>query len=156
MVASLGMLAAATAVAFLIATAGVDKQDQQPVLALSSPAYGGTDARILVRSLNAAGAYELHALPDGQRRGGYSQPVKLGVKGSDSTELSLRLPPARCYWKVVLSPPGRPTATERELILWAGMSSAGIQRETHKRPLPLAGGGPHGSGSCSSPGTGAP
>jgi hypothetical protein len=155
MVVSLGLLAAATVVAFLIGSAGIRKQDQEPVLALSSPVYGGTEAHILVSSVNAGGVYELLVLPDGQRRGEYSQLVKLGVKGTHSAELSVHLPAARCYWKVALSPLGWQATAERELILWTGTSSTGIQRP--RTPvLPLAAGGldrRNANGSCSSAST---
>ena len=157
-VVSLGILGTATAVAFQIGSAGVHKQDQEPVLALSSPVYGGAEAHILVSSVNAGGVYELLVLPDGQRRGAYSQLVKLGLKGTHGAELSVHLPAARCYWKVVLSPLGRQTAAERELILWAGTSSAGLQRP--RTPvLPLAAGGPdrrNVNASCSSTSAGTP
>ena len=157
-VVSLGILGAATAVAFQIGSAGVHKQDQEPVLALSSPVYGGTEAQILVESVNAGGVYELLVLPDGRLSGAYSRLVELGAKGTRSAEVSVDLPSARCYWKVVLRPPGRQGAAERELILWAGTSSAGLQRP--RAPvLPLAAGQPdrrNANGSCSSASAGAP
>ena len=159
MVVSFGILGAATAVAFQIGWAGVHKQDQEPLLALSSPVYGGTEAHILVSSVNAGGVYELLVLPDGQRRGAYWRLVKLGVKGTHGAELSVRLPVARCYWKVVLSPRGWQKAAERELILWAGTSSAGLQRPRAPALAGLAAGGPdrrNANGSCSSASTGAP
>ena len=158
MLVSFGILGAATAVAFQIGSAGVHKQDQEPVLALSSPVYGGAEAHILVNSVNAGGVYELLVLPDGQRRGAYSQLVKLGVKGNHGTELSVHLPAAQCYWKVVLSPPGWQKAAERDLILWAGTSSAGLQR-SRTPVLPLAASGPdrrNANGSCSSASVRAP
>jgi hypothetical protein len=135
-VLSLGLLGAATAVAFQIGSAGVHKRDQQPVLALSSPAYGGTEAEILVGSVNAGGAYEVLVLPDGRLAGAYSRLVELGAKGAHSTHVSVQLPVARSYWKVVLRPRGSQGTAERELILWAGTSSAGLHRA---RPGPLRG-----------------
>jgi hypothetical protein len=158
MVASLGMLGVVTAVAFQIGWAGVHKQDQHPVLALSSPAYSGTEAQILIESVNAGGVYELLVLPDGRLSGADLRLVELGSKGTHSAEVSVDLPSARCYWKVVLRPPGRQGAVERELILWGGTSSAGLKR-THAPVLPLAAGGPdrrNANGSCSSAGAGAP
>ncbi len=154
-VMSFGLLGAATVVAFLIGWAGVQKQDQEPVLALSSPMYGGSEAHILVSSVNAGGTYELHVLPNGRRRGSSSRLVKLGLKGTHHVELSVHLPAAQCYWRVVLGPPGRPTAPERELILWAGTSSAGLQRSPTPA-LPLASGGAkrrNANGSCGSAST---
>jgi hypothetical protein len=154
-VMSLALLGAATVLAFLIGSAGVRKQDREPVLALSSPVYGGTEAQILISSVNAGGVYELFVLPDGRRHRAYSQFVKLGVKGTHSVELNVHLPAAHCYWKVTLSPLGRPTIAERELILWAGTSSAGLQRP--RLPiLPLAAGRPNrrnASDSCGSTST---
>jgi hypothetical protein len=157
-VVSLGLLGAATVVAILIGSEGVHKQDQEPVLALSSPAYGRTEAQILVSSVNAGGVFELLVLPDGQRRGTYSQLVKLGFKGTHGAEFSVHLPSARCYWKVVLSPLGWHTAAERELILWAGTSSVELQR-LRAPALPLAAGGPdrqNANGLCSSASARAP
>jgi hypothetical protein len=149
-VASLGVLAAASAVAFRIAAAGLSKQAQQPVLALSSPAYGATEAQILISSLNAGGVYELLVLPDGARRGASARLVTLGARGSHGLELGVHLPPARCYWRVTLRPRGSRGVAERELILWAGTSSAGLQHSRVKMP-PLAAASPrrrNASGSC--------
>jgi hypothetical protein len=126
--ASFALLGAATAVAFLIGAAGVHKQNQQPVLALSAPAYGSTDAEILVDSVNAGGAYELLVLPDGRPGGSYSLPVELRAKGAHRAELSVQLPAARCYWRVLLRAAGSRTPAERELILWTGTSSAALHR----------------------------
>jgi hypothetical protein len=140
-VMSFGLLGAATVVAFLIGWAGVQKQDQEPVLALSSPVYSETEAHILVSSVNAGGTYELHVLPNGRWRGSSARLVKLALKGTHQVELSVHLPPTRCYWRLVLGPPGQPTAAERELILWAGTSSAGLQRSPAPA-LPLASGAP--------------
>jgi hypothetical protein len=156
MVVSLGILGTATAVALQIGSAGVHKQDQQPVLALSSPGYGGTEAQILVGSVNAGGVYELLVLPDGRLSGAYSRLVELGAKGTHSAEVSVDLPSARCYWKVVLRPRGWQGSAERELILWAGTSSAGLQR-SRAPVLPLAAGRRrNANGSCSSASAGAP
>lgn len=156
MMVSFGILGAATAVAFQIGSAGIHKQDQRPVLALSSPAYGGTRAQILVGSVNAGGVYELLVLPDGEMRGAYSRLVAFGAKGTHSVEVSADLPSARCYWKVVLRSPGSQGAAERELILWAGTSSAGLQR-SRALVLPLAAGRRrHANGSCRSTSSGAP
>jgi hypothetical protein len=151
MAVSLAVLGAATAVAFQIASAGVHKQDQRPVLALSSPAYGGTEAEILVGSVNAGGVYELLVLPDGRLSGAYSRLVELGAKGSHSAKVSVDLPSARCYWKVALRPRGWQGAVERELILWAGTNSAGLQPRAPVLPLAAAGPArPIASSSCSS------
>jgi hypothetical protein len=133
---SLAMLAAATAVGYEIGSAAVRKQEQQPVLALSALSYGAHNAQILVSSVNAGGIYELLVLPDGHIRGARGSSVELAQRGAHSTELSVALPPAQCSWKLLLRPRNQPTA-ERELILWAGTSSAGMQR-TGLPPLPLA------------------
>lgn len=156
MVVSLGILGTATAVAFQIGSAGVHKQDHQPVLALSSPAYGGTEAQIVVGSVNAGGVYELLVLPDGRLSGAYSRLVELGAKGTHSAEVSVDLPSARCYWKVVLRPRGWQGAAERELILWAGTSSAGLQPRAPVLPLAAGADRRNANGSCSSASAGAP
>jgi hypothetical protein len=151
---SMAMLAAATIAAYEIGLAGVQDQNRHPLLALSSLSFGGNAAEILVSSSNAGGAYELVVAPDGRERSALAQALALRAHGVDSATVRVELPAAQCYWELALRARGGRTA-ERQLVLWRGTSSVGLER--HGAAAPSAGlGGEPPPASCPSASTTAP
>jgi hypothetical protein len=131
------LFAAATGGAFVIAGAGVSKQDNRPLLAFSALSYGARSATVEVSSVHEEGAYELTVLPDGLASGGSEVRFHLGT--SESKVAVLRLPTADCFWSIEVSAAGA-SKPLRALKLWVGTSSAGLLRRGSSSPLIGSGG----------------
>jgi hypothetical protein len=116
-VLSISIIAVASFGAFAIGNAGVDKQNDAPLLEMSSAHHSLVEAKVLVRSVNSGGQFTLEAFGDGNPHAGAAPlPVTLPRSGTALRNLTVLLPPARHYWKLQLL--NKQTGlVERELIL---------------------------------------
>lgn len=115
--ACIGILAVGTASGFAIADSGVRYERQEPLLELSAPRHAATQADIVVHSVNDGGLYELQAVSPGHP-GGTRRLVRLNPTGDQTVRVTMSLPRAGEYCRVVLRTVGLEHPIERELILW--------------------------------------
>lgn len=109
--------------AFAIADAGVADQNRQPLLALSVLHFAPPKVDLMMQAANEAGTYTVTVLADGSKVR-LARAVRIPGGENSSVRMTLTLPRARSYWKVVLSSTARDRRQERYVILWKDAPSA--------------------------------
>lgn len=109
--------------AFAVATAGVADQNRQPSLALSVLHFAAQKAVLLVQADSQPGVYTVNVSADGSRRSPATV-VRVPTGSNAMVKMTVSLPSAQRYWKVMLNSVGPRRPQDRFVVLWKDAPSA--------------------------------